>query len=151
MHPIDLQAAITNVRDFEAAELEANHTQTVNLNLGTGYAQNLNSQNYLSFLVTPEDTQPNNLETNQHPTLNSNILSATITKNELLDAIFLFKLEELSTTPLFSEVILKEKPMTAMYIDAKVDGHSIKLILDSGSAGSIITKQLMDQLGRQVD
>ncbi|KAG9283942.1 hypothetical protein G9A89_006780 [Geosiphon pyriformis] len=28
MHPVDLQAAVTNARDFEAAELEANHTQT---------------------------------------------------------------------------------------------------------------------------
>ncbi|KAG9299714.1 hypothetical protein G9A89_013074 [Geosiphon pyriformis] len=34
----------------------------------------------------------------------------------------------------------------AIYTDAKIDGHSIKLILDSGSAGSIITRQLMDQL-----
>ncbi|KAG9284517.1 hypothetical protein G9A89_014121 [Geosiphon pyriformis] len=37
----------------------------------------------------------------------------------------------------------------AMYTDVKVDGQFIKLILDSKSAGSIITKQLMDQLGRQ--
>ncbi|KAG9289667.1 hypothetical protein G9A89_014402 [Geosiphon pyriformis] len=38
-----------------------------------------------------------------------------------------------------------------MYTNVKVDGHSIKLILDSGSAGSIITQQLMDQLGHRVD
>ncbi|KAG9286819.1 hypothetical protein G9A89_012369 [Geosiphon pyriformis] len=31
MHPIDLPTAITHARDFEAAELEANHAQTVNL------------------------------------------------------------------------------------------------------------------------
>ncbi|KAG9297014.1 hypothetical protein G9A89_008600 [Geosiphon pyriformis] len=31
MYPVDLQAAITNARDFEAAELEANHAQAVNL------------------------------------------------------------------------------------------------------------------------
>ncbi|KAG9284519.1 hypothetical protein G9A89_014123 [Geosiphon pyriformis] len=31
MHLIDLQAAVTNARDFEAAELEANHAQAVNL------------------------------------------------------------------------------------------------------------------------
>ncbi|KAG9299399.1 hypothetical protein G9A89_014048 [Geosiphon pyriformis] len=35
--------------------------------------------------------------------------------------------------------------------DVKVDGHAIKLILDSRLAGSIITKQLIDQLGYQVD
>ncbi|KAG9297273.1 hypothetical protein G9A89_009955 [Geosiphon pyriformis] len=38
-----------------------------------------------------------------------------------------------------------------MYIDAKVNDHSIKLIFDNGSANSIITQQLMDQLGCQVD
>ncbi|KAG9285642.1 hypothetical protein G9A89_009282 [Geosiphon pyriformis] len=32
-----------------------------------------------------------------------------------------------------------------------VDGHSIKLILDSGLAGSIITQQLMNQLGHRVN
>ncbi|KAG9302512.1 hypothetical protein G9A89_007216 [Geosiphon pyriformis] len=58
--------------------------------------------NYLSLLVTQEDAQPNNLETNQQPTLTSNISSATIIENKSLDAIFLFKLEEPSTTPLFN-------------------------------------------------
>ncbi|KAG9302607.1 hypothetical protein G9A89_007311 [Geosiphon pyriformis] len=66
-------------------------------------------------------------------------------------ASFPFELEELSTMPLFSGAALEEKPITVMYTDAKVDGHSIKLILDNGSAGSIITKQLMNQLGHQVD
>ncbi|KAG9295855.1 hypothetical protein G9A89_006594 [Geosiphon pyriformis] len=117
-------------------------------NLSTGYTQNPNSQNYLSLLVITEDTQLNNPETNQQPTLTSNILPATITENELLDAIFPFKLEELSIMLLFSEAALEEKLITAMYIDAKVDGHFIKLILDSRSAGSIIIKQFIDQLGR---
>ncbi|KAG9288998.1 hypothetical protein G9A89_015547 [Geosiphon pyriformis] len=31
MHPVDLQVAVTNARDFETAELKANHNQTVNL------------------------------------------------------------------------------------------------------------------------
>ncbi|KAG9286791.1 hypothetical protein G9A89_012341 [Geosiphon pyriformis] len=97
------------------------------------------------------DAQPNNPETNQQPTLTSNIPPATITENESLDTIFLFKLEEPSTTPLFNGATLKEKPIMAIYTDAKVDGHSIKLILNSRSAGSIITKQLIDQLSYQVD
>ncbi|KAG9298293.1 hypothetical protein G9A89_002781 [Geosiphon pyriformis] len=117
----------------------------------TGYTQNPNFQNYLSLLVTPKDAQPNNLETNQHSTLTSNILPATITKNKSLNAIFLFELEEPLTMLLFNGATLEEKPITAMYTNVKVDGHFIKLILNSGSAGSIITKQLMDQLGRQVD
>ncbi|KAG9294000.1 hypothetical protein G9A89_019338 [Geosiphon pyriformis] len=31
MHPVNLPTAVTHARDFEAAELEANHTQAVNL------------------------------------------------------------------------------------------------------------------------
>ncbi|KAG9301832.1 hypothetical protein G9A89_004511 [Geosiphon pyriformis] len=53
--------------------------------------------------------------------------------------------------PLFSRAAFEEKPITVMYTNAKVDGQFIKLILDSGSAGSIITQQLMDQLDHQVD
>ncbi|KAG9301402.1 hypothetical protein G9A89_018074 [Geosiphon pyriformis] len=90
-------------------------------------------------------------ETNQQPILTSNILPATITENESLNTIFLFELKEMLSTPLFSGVTLKEKPITAMYTNAKVDGHFIKLILDSRSADSIITKQLIDQLSCQVD
>ncbi|KAG9294287.1 hypothetical protein G9A89_021646 [Geosiphon pyriformis] len=96
---------------------------------------------------SPEDAQFNNPETNQQATLTSNILPATITENESLDAIFLFEFEELLTMLLFNKATLKEKPITTMYTDVKVDGHSIKLILNSGSANSIITRQLMDQLG----
>ncbi|KAG9286289.1 hypothetical protein G9A89_014275 [Geosiphon pyriformis] len=122
-------------------------TRPCSQNSETRHAQNPNSQHYLSLLVTPENAQPNNLETNQQPTLISNIPLATITKNKSLDAIFSFELKELLVTPLFSGAALKKKPITAMYTDAKVDGHLIKLILDSRSAGSIITRQLMDQLG----
>ncbi|KAG9298936.1 hypothetical protein G9A89_015958 [Geosiphon pyriformis] len=38
-----------------------------------------------------------------------------------------------------------------MYTNAKVNRQFIKLILNSGLAGSIITQQLMNQLGCQVD
>ncbi|KAG9292676.1 hypothetical protein G9A89_008262 [Geosiphon pyriformis] len=82
------------------------------------------------------------IRTKKRPKTSSNI----ITNNKLLAAIFLFELEAPSITPLFSGAAFEEKPITTMYTDAKVDGHFIKLILDSGSAGSIITWQLMDQL-----
>ncbi|KAG9286170.1 hypothetical protein G9A89_010184 [Geosiphon pyriformis] len=121
-------------------------------NLGTGSTQNPNSQNYLSFLVTPKDAITNNLEFNPpQTTLTNNIPPAMITKNESLTAIFPFELEETINPLLFSKAVLKEKPITVMYTDMKVDGHFIKLILDSRSADSIITRQLMDQLGCQVD
>ncbi|KAG9298318.1 hypothetical protein G9A89_002806 [Geosiphon pyriformis] len=85
-------------------------------------------------------------EPHQQITLTNNIPPATITNNESLATIFLFELEETTTVLLFSGAALKEKPITAMYTNAKVNGHFIKLILDSESAGSIITRQLMDQL-----
>ncbi|KAG9290876.1 hypothetical protein G9A89_011026 [Geosiphon pyriformis] len=107
--------------------------------------------NYLSLLVTPKDTPPNNSETNQKQLLTNNIPPATITNDKLLAAIFPFKLEENTPVPLFSRAIFNTKSITTMYTDAKVNEHSIKLILNSGLAGSIITKQLMDQLGHRVD
>ncbi|KAG9294915.1 hypothetical protein G9A89_003255 [Geosiphon pyriformis] len=85
-------------------------------------------------------------EFNQQQPLTSNIPLATVTNNESLAAIFLFELKELTPMPLFSRAALEKKPITAIYTDVKIDDHSIKLILDSGLADSIITKQLMDQL-----
>ncbi|KAG9300771.1 hypothetical protein G9A89_023569 [Geosiphon pyriformis] len=130
----------------------SSQTRSRQQNSGTRNPQNPNSQDYLSLLVTPEDALLSNQEpTQKQQTHINNILPATVTNNKLLDAIFPFELEELSTTPLFSGATLKEKPITAMYTDTKIDGHPIKLILDSGSAGSIITQQLIDQLGHRVD
>ncbi|KAG9286866.1 hypothetical protein G9A89_012416 [Geosiphon pyriformis] len=112
---------------------------------GIGSTQNPNSQNYLSFLVIPEDATTNNSESNPpQTTLINNIPPAMVTKNKSLTAIFLFKLEKTINPLLFSGVALEEKLITTIYTDAKVDDYSIKLILDSGSASSIITRQLMD-------
>ncbi|KAG9292979.1 hypothetical protein G9A89_016341 [Geosiphon pyriformis] len=197
MHPTDFQAAVTNTRDFEAAEFEANHAQAVNLVMNglpkldsklkqfsdfinqklekylannraiyqppqqcnnLGITNHLQNQLHLLLLSNQPwqqemcichyyDVQSNKLETNQPSTLTSNIPPATITEDKLLDTIILFELEEPSITLLFSKATLEEKPITAMYTDAKIDGHPIKLILDSGSVGSIITRQFMDQLG----
>ncbi|KAG9297755.1 hypothetical protein G9A89_011270 [Geosiphon pyriformis] len=104
-----------------------------------------------SLLVTPEDTSTNNLAFTQKQQLTSNIPPATITKDESLAAIFPFKFEKTATMPLFSGAALEAKLITTMYTDTKVEGQFIKLILDSGFAGSIITRQLMDQLGHQVN
>ncbi|KAG9291145.1 hypothetical protein G9A89_013017 [Geosiphon pyriformis] len=106
-------------------------------NLGAGHPQNLNSQDYLSLLVTPKDASLSNQElTQKQQTLTSNISLATVTNNKSLAAIFPFEIKEPSSTPLFSGATLNEKLITAMYTDAKVDDQSIKLILDSGSAGT---------------
>ncbi|KAG9303076.1 hypothetical protein G9A89_000080 [Geosiphon pyriformis] len=102
-------------------------------NSENGYNQNQSSQNYLSLLVVLENTLiNNNLETSPRQTINNNIPSVTITNDELLAAIFSFKIERPTETPLFSRTALDTKPITAMYTDAKINGQAIKLILDSG-------------------
>ncbi|KAG9307787.1 hypothetical protein G9A89_023352 [Geosiphon pyriformis] len=128
-----------------------NHAAKLEIIDGTENPQNLNSQNYLSLLVTPENALTNNPAFAQKQPLTSNIPPATITENKFLAAIFPFKLKELSNMLLFSGAILEEKSITTIYTDAKIDDHHIKLILDSSSAGNIITRQLMDQLGHRVD
>ncbi|KAG9287494.1 hypothetical protein G9A89_023866 [Geosiphon pyriformis] len=69
-----------------------------------------------------------------------NIPPAMVTENKTLAAIFLFEFEKTTPVSLFSGAALEEKPITTMYTDAKIDGHSIKLILNSGLVGSIITQ-----------
>ncbi|KAG9288882.1 hypothetical protein G9A89_019504 [Geosiphon pyriformis] len=71
------------------------------------------------------------MEPNQKQPLISNILPVTVTNNELLAVIFLFEFEEPTSMFLFNRVTLEEKPITTMYTDAKVNGHSIKLILNN--------------------
>ncbi|KAG9284583.1 hypothetical protein G9A89_004625 [Geosiphon pyriformis] len=82
----------------------------------------------------------------------SNIPPATITEDITLAAIFPFDIDNLNTHSLFSGAAINQnKPIMALYTNARVGGIDIKLILDSGSASSIIMKQFMDQLDRQVD
>ncbi|KAG9294225.1 hypothetical protein G9A89_021584 [Geosiphon pyriformis] len=232
MYLVDFSTAVTYAKDFEAAELKANHAQAVNLvmngssdlnsklkqftttisttgvsssNLSTTATSNLlaTATNTISITDTNNLSTLTNLNTttkltskqnpktkndttkleiddgststdlqfikstiriipaefrnqktlypaNQKP-LTNNIPPAASTENKLLAAIFPFELEEITSVPLFSEATLDTKPITAMYTNTKVNGQYIKLILNSGSAGSIITKQLMDQLGCRVD
>ncbi|KAG9288880.1 hypothetical protein G9A89_019502, partial [Geosiphon pyriformis] len=77
--------------------------------------------------------------TTWNSTTNNNIPPATVTNNKSLTAIFSFELEELISMLLFSRATLEKKPITAIYTDAKVNKYSIKLILNNGSADSIIT------------
>ncbi|KAG9302797.1 hypothetical protein G9A89_009574 [Geosiphon pyriformis] len=78
----------------------------------------------------------------------NNIPPATITEDTTLAAIFPFDIDNLNTHSLFSRAAINQnKPIMILYTDIKVGEIDIKLILDSGSASSIIIKQLMDQLG----
>ncbi|KAG9291615.1 hypothetical protein G9A89_022034 [Geosiphon pyriformis] len=101
--------------------------------------QNPKTENDLTELEIGNDALTNNLAFVQKQPLTSNISPITITEDEFLAAIFPFKFEETITMLLFSGAALEAKPITTMYTDAKVEGQSIKLILNSSSTGSIIT------------
>ncbi|KAG9305540.1 hypothetical protein G9A89_003603 [Geosiphon pyriformis] len=89
------------------------------------------------------------------PRLNSSnhtISPAQIAQNANLSDIFSFEFEANESPFLLSNAAVNEqKAITAMYTEAIVEGKPIHLILDSGSAGSIITYQLMQQLKQNVD
>ncbi|KAG9293089.1 hypothetical protein G9A89_016451 [Geosiphon pyriformis] len=95
-------------------------------------------------LFKSSDASANNPVFAQKQLLTSNIPPAIITEDEFLAAIFSFKFEETTATPLFSGATLEAKLIIAMYTNAKVERQFIKLILDSGSADNIITQQLMN-------
>ncbi|KAG9293029.1 hypothetical protein G9A89_016391 [Geosiphon pyriformis] len=77
---------------------------------------------------------------------------ARIAENANLSDIFPFEFEANELPFLFSNAAVnKQKAIMAMYTEAEVEGKAICLILDSESAGSIITYQLMQQLKKNVD
>ncbi|KAG9285163.1 hypothetical protein G9A89_004378 [Geosiphon pyriformis] len=83
---------------------------------------------------------------------NYTIPPAQIAQNANLSDIFPFEFEANKSPFLLSNAAVNEqKAITAMYTKATVEGKPIRLILDSGSAGSIITYQLIQQLKRNID
>ncbi|KAG9300050.1 hypothetical protein G9A89_018327 [Geosiphon pyriformis] len=89
----------------------------------------------------------------RNPSHNHTTISpARITENANLSDIFPFEFEANESPFLLSNTVANEqKAITAMYTEAEVERKPIRLILDSGSAGSIITYQLMQQLKKNVD
>ncbi|KAG9304287.1 hypothetical protein G9A89_019849 [Geosiphon pyriformis] len=74
---------------------------------------------------------------------------ARIAKNANFSDIFPFEFEANELSSLLSNAAANEqKAITAMYTEAEVEEKTIRLILDSESARSIITYQLMQQLKR---
>ncbi|KAG9304357.1 hypothetical protein G9A89_019919 [Geosiphon pyriformis] len=83
---------------------------------------------------------------------NHTIPPAQITQNANLLDIFPFEFKANKSLFLLSNAAANEqKAITTMYTKATVKGKPIQLILDSGSAGSIITYQLIQQLQRTVN
>ncbi|KAG9289741.1 hypothetical protein G9A89_014476 [Geosiphon pyriformis] len=66
-------------------------------------------------------------------------------KNRIFNKLYFLKVK------LHNAAVNEQKAITAIYIKAKVEKKQIHLILDSGSVGSIITYQLIQQLGKNVD
>ncbi|KAG9306964.1 hypothetical protein G9A89_000878 [Geosiphon pyriformis] len=83
---------------------------------------------------------------------NHTIPPAQIAQNANLLDIFLFKFKANESPFLLSNAAVNEqKAITAMYTEAIVKGKPICLILDSESAESIITYQLMQQLKQNIN
>ncbi|KAG9284518.1 hypothetical protein G9A89_014122 [Geosiphon pyriformis] len=103
------------------------------------------------YYTAPSEGRATAQQQNPSYTLTT-ISPARITENTNLSDIFPFEFEANESPTLLSNAAANEqKAITAMYTEAKVEGKTIHLILDSRSAGSIITYQLMQQLKRNVD
>ncbi|KAG9307626.1 hypothetical protein G9A89_023191 [Geosiphon pyriformis] len=77
---------------------------------------------------------------------------ARIAENTNLLDIFSFEFEANKSPFLLSNAAANEqKAIMAMYTEAEIKGKTICLILESRSAGSIITYQLMQQLKKNVN
>ncbi|KAG9291864.1 hypothetical protein G9A89_012149 [Geosiphon pyriformis] len=75
------------------------------------------------------------------------LLKARIAENANLSDIFSFEFEANESLFLLNNAAAnKQKAITAMYTEAEVKRKAICLILDSGSAGNIITYQLMQHM-----
>ncbi|KAG9302617.1 hypothetical protein G9A89_007321 [Geosiphon pyriformis] len=106
-------------------------------------SENLNLEN-----INGNVPKTKNITNNQN--LIQTIPPAIVMKDSSLAAIFSFELKEKET--MFNGAALNEEhPITAMYTEAKVNNMSIKFILDSRSTRSIVTFQLVNQLGFKVD
>ncbi|KAG9287440.1 hypothetical protein G9A89_023812 [Geosiphon pyriformis] len=134
VHPNSLPEAVMLARALESAEKEANHSQMVNMVMEENKTETLEKR----------------VTTKNFSKLSQTIPLAVATEDSSLAAIFPFELEK--NEAMFSGAALDKKcPITAMYTEATVNNTPIKLILDSGSAGSIVMLQLVNQLGFKVD
>ena len=105
-----------------------------------------------TYVAIPEDQdflEPTSLEGKNVAEVPNPSTNITIPE-ETLAEIFPFEIEE-EPALMITTVLDESQPITALYTKAKVNNQEIKLILDSGSAGSLITQQLMKQLGKEPD
>ncbi|KAG9307434.1 hypothetical protein G9A89_017264 [Geosiphon pyriformis] len=139
------------------------HANTINPNyIGPNQQINTNYPNYPNFQPTYLNILENlnlgnindNISGTENITNSQNLIQtippAVVMEDNSLAAIFPFELEKKEA--MFSGTALDEECLiTAMYTEAKVNNMLIKLILDSRSTRSIVTLQLVNQLGFKVD
>ncbi|KAG9301740.1 hypothetical protein G9A89_003286 [Geosiphon pyriformis] len=130
----DLNSAIQHAKRYKMAMEKANHTKLVNLaieetsSVAEEKIDQLAKKDYFKQPITK------------------------IAENANLSDIFPFEFEANESPFLLSNAAANEqKAITAMYTEAEVEEKPIRLILNSGSAKSIITHQLMQQLKRNID
>ncbi|KAG9298973.1 hypothetical protein G9A89_020286 [Geosiphon pyriformis] len=109
----------------------------------TGEDNDTSSQEWLNKVQKAGDANGEVAAPRSNPS-NNTILSAQIAQNANLSDIFPFEFEANKAPFLLSNAAVNEqKTITAMYTEATVEGN--------GSAGNIITYQLMQQFQKTVD
>ncbi|KAG9302772.1 hypothetical protein G9A89_009549 [Geosiphon pyriformis] len=164
--PADLTTTIKHAKSYEMAMEKANHTKLVNLAIRKtssaaeekidqltkkvkSYFTNQQQQQQQSQRYQPPQRCNQN---NFGSPSNNQPQNSQIAQNANLSNIFPFEFEANESPFLLSNAAVNEqKAITAMYTEATVEGKLICLILDSGSAKSIITYQLIQQLKQNVD
>ncbi|KAG9299191.1 hypothetical protein G9A89_013839 [Geosiphon pyriformis] len=159
--PTDLATAIKHAKNYKITMEEANHTKLVNLAIRKTSSAAKEKIDQLTKKVESYFTNQQQLQKYQPPhevaaprsnPSNHTISPAQIAQNANLSDIFPFEFEANESPFLLSNAAVNEqKAITAMYTEATVEGKAICLILDSRSARSIITYQLMQQLKQNVD
>ncbi|KAG9288062.1 hypothetical protein G9A89_017657 [Geosiphon pyriformis] len=171
--PEDLNSAIQHMKRYEMAMEETNHTKLQPQKYQPPQRQNQNnfaplsnnqSQNChycgisdhwkkIAESYIPEEQDFHHIASSEGRTTaqqqnsshnHTTILPARIAENANLSDIFFFEFEANESPFLLSNAVANnQKAITAMYTEAEAEGKPIRLILDSGSAGSIITYQLI--------
>ncbi|KAG9307765.1 hypothetical protein G9A89_023330 [Geosiphon pyriformis] len=156
----EMTTYIAKIPEFNGEDIETSLQEWLDQVTKAGDANGWNAARI--YLTMPEEQDFHHIASSegraaaqqqQNPSHNhTTIPPARITENANLSDIFPFEFEANELPFLLSNATANEqKAITAMYAEAKVEGKPIHLILNSGSVGSIITYQLMQQLKRNVD
>ncbi|KAG9293542.1 hypothetical protein G9A89_005545 [Geosiphon pyriformis] len=129
-------------------------TTTESIQITSWFPEILVSKDPITIILNPVilQYQRNRIFNNLSNPSNHTIPPAQIAQNTNLSDIFPFEFEANESPFLLNNAAVnKQKAITVMYTEATMEGKPIRLILDSGSAGSIITYQLIQQLKQNVN